>query len=266
MDTTQLDSPAIKSVAELAKQAADPFIKQVGPAELGKWMIFDRTKGHEILELLPELPPRVAAFHSLDALVAAAKHYGDESTAIYFNAGGVTIVLDDQQRRRSTLTMAFTKTPEWLLLEGFASGTAYDQASLIRLFRLRLAHACPAAPTVVAKIRKVRFQASQAVDSDLQRGRESLGKEITAELLQAEEVPEQVTLQVRPFLEVGRGGLADIDCLLDINPHAQKFSLLPTPGAMQEMIDDELELLGKDLAEQLAADPAKTFPIFYGTP
>lgn len=271
MDTTQLDSPAIKSVAELAKRARTFEAKPIGPPELGKFMVTDGSdKGYEILELKAELPPRQAVYGSLEALIAATKHYGLDGTAIYYNERGVTVVLDDQERRRSTLSMPFSKTPEWQLLEGFVNGTLYDQGSLIRLFRLRLQHACPAWGTVVAKVRKVRFTASQAVDSDVQRGRESLGKEITAELMNADEVPETVTLHVRPFHEVGRGGLAAIDCLLDINPHAQKFALVPQPGAMQEVIDDELGLLAKDLAELLGEAPGSSagwsFPVFYGTP
>jgi hypothetical protein len=199
----------------------------------------------------------------------AVKHYGQpDQAAIYYNQAGLTAVLDDTERRHSKIRMTFTKTPEWLLLEGFAKGAFFDQLALIRLLRQNLAHACPSAPTVVAKVRKVRFQASEAIEGDVQRGRESLGKEITAELVQADQVPETVTLQVRPFLELGRdrAGLADVSCLLDIDVHKKGFRLVPSPGEMQEVLDGELSLLESDLRALLDADPAAQFPIFYGTP
>lgn len=264
------DDATIRTLANLAQDAARPTWAAIGPPELGHYLIA-KGANYTIETLLPEPAPREIAVGSLESFVAAVKHYATKpgaAVSLWYEVTGLLAVLDDDARvRRSTIELRLSHTPEWRWLERFAAGDLFGQGQLVRLLRLQLHHACPAAETVIASIRKVRFTATQSVDSTLERGRESLGKEITAELAQADLVPERVSFHIRPFVELGDPDtLAEVECLLDIDLGKQGFRLVPASGAMASVLDDELALLHKLLVEALAAPPAAEFPIFYGRP
>lgn len=174
-------------------------------------------------------------------------------SAIWYSASEVVALLDDADRR-DTVTMHLAFSPQWLWLASQdANAKQLDQRTLIYTLRTLLRDNLALAGDLVAVLRQINFAVGQAGESNVQRGKSSVGKTVKAEIQGVGELPEYVTLQV----PVWTGPLAKIrvrvDLVLEPDEQTQTFKFAPLPGQMDKALVEALETLEAEIQSLCAA-------------
>lgn len=127
----------------------------------------------------------------------------------------------------------------------------FTQAELVRKLRIDLAGTLPDGAQFLSLMRNVRFKSGADGQTNLQHGKESMGKSIDAEVLGTDALPETVTLHVRVFDVPDLKTVKPVVCALDIYPHECVFKLIPLPmelaNARSAVLDELATTLGGEL-------------------
>jgi hypothetical protein len=229
------------------------------------------TADGELLVKRAEPPPRQSRLTSLgaieDYLKLISEHELSKQPAIYYNAELITILLDesDESRRDESCVIELERSPECAVVDGLAASEQWiDQRALIRLLRVKLAGCLgESGDELIRLLRTIEFGEASQGRGNLQHGKESLGREVEAEIrASAGELPEKIVLQLRVFSDpVLRDCLQPVWCALDIKPREGTFNLCPLPGELQLAEGRTLDVIGN-----LLRDAAGTIPVIAGTP
>ncbi len=250
---SELDGASINAVATLAKDSVRASIIEakgertgvyylVGPAGVAEKKVADPGWHKESLAT----PTQLLAF------VEAEKK---DRSALFLNENEVTFVRDlDDRRDVSACKLTYTPQYRWLTGE---SGKQLTQPDLVRVLRITLRGALPADSTLLTLIRKLKFQNDKGATGDIQHGRESLGRSITASINADNELPDELTLRV-PIFE-NHPFIAPIVCAIEIFPHESMFKLTPYPLELRKAMDGALDSIAQTLA------PAEV-PTYLGQP
>lgn len=188
--------------------------------------------------------------HKADDLstVVAFALRAPESSAIWYSPSAIVALLDDEDRR-DKVTMTIQPSPQWQWLLGQdANAKQFDQRGLIYTLRTLFRDNLALAGDLIGLLRQINFKAGQEGESNIGRGKSSVGKIVRSEIQGAGELPEYVTLQV----PVWYGPLAKIrvrvDLALEPDEQTQTFKFTPLPGKLDAALVEALETLHDDLA------------------
>lgn len=209
-------------------------------------------------------PPRAHEAGNLADLIALANRFaaGGDAPAVFYDESAVRLVVDDGGRRHSVVTMPLRTSDAFAVLKRVAHDKAkFEHKDFVRFLRIDLA-GCLDPVVLLNPVRKVRFENGVTVKSDVQRQRESLGREINSRVDADVELPETVTLMVPVYKTLGEGERWPVRCSVEVDPAQGYFRLLPLP--------DELEAAGYSalgsVADRLAEHLDKSVPAYHGKP
>lgn len=199
--------------------------------------------GGEITELSKGIDPRRHQVDSLRELMSFVDDFigrhDDPSVVVWYDADQIVVVLDDDGHRVDRLCLALDPSDSWVVISNlFKSRPSFDLKGFVRLLRIDLA-ACLDPAVLLNRVRKVRFENGQTVSADLQRNRESMGREITAAVSADSELPEEVVLTVNPLkpgiMPAARDTPYGIRCAVEIDPSMGTFKLTPLPDEVERV-------------------------------
>ena len=187
---------------------------------------------------------------------------GGPSTIVWYDATGVTVVLDDTTRR-DMARLDFRKTPQFENLIGLdAHRPGYGQRDFRRLLRVDLA-GCLESGQLLNWVSSVQFGTSVGTKGQLRGERESLGSDVEAQAMSdAGEIPDRVPLTIRLFDDPSLQGRQGVACLFELTIQDQLFRLIPLPLELHSALEREIAFVG----EKLAADLNDDVPLFRGRP
>jgi hypothetical protein len=251
---------AIKALVELGRAADAPQPLAVSdPDNLhvvlgGKMTVVPRP-----------LPPRGHKPETLDDLVALANRFAgaDHSPVVWYSAGAVVVVLNDDDRRDSTATLELVESELFTKVRELAAfRRAMTQKELVRLLRIDLAGALePAA--LLNPVRRMTWSSSGETRATVERNRESMGKDIALTVRADADIPEEVNLRVPVFANPGEGEHdVLVRCAVDVEPLEQTFRLIPLPGEVDNAVHTALA----DIAARLQQTLNDGVPAYQGTP
>ena len=217
--------------------------------------------GDELLE--KDLPPavRAAQLCGFDDLVAAASDLQIAARPeVYVSAAGIAVLLDRADRREA-ITVPLAPSKRWQLVESLQQPKVMQPKDAVKMLRLDL-HGGNVAHVIQA-LSRIDFTRSSAGRTNVEHGRESLGRSVEAAVQQAESVPQQFTLAVPVWSTAGfsRFGVqVEFGLFLDLEAQAVELRVLA----------DEVErarnlALAAVVGELRAQLPAGT-PVFLGRP
>jgi hypothetical protein len=223
-----------------------------------------RTKVFEMGGTLQERPiaPKLRghAVESVFDLCVAANKWGQLGT-VWINEHGITLVIDDSDRRESVY-LPLNKTQIFNKVEELHQKPKMEQAVLVRLLRREFRNS-PEATNVLAAVRKVKFRKNESGYSNIQHGEESMGREVEAEVSGATDIPDSLVLPLAVYGNPGeRENIVSVGFDLEVDVHEQRFVLKPMPDEVQFAIEASLASIKKVIA---AAVP-KEVTVLYGTP
>lgn len=184
-------------------------------------------------EAAPATKKHVAS--SIDTLVAKAAETSKNSGAeVWVDRTGVVLLLDSN--RRDTVSFNLSLSNQMMVLDELKS-KALSQKDIIFLLRTTFRDSLGLAGDIVPVLRNVKFNAEQKGESEIQHGRSSVGKSITAEVTGTKVLPEYVTLNVPVFAQAAMQQVKEeVVCALEPDAATVTFRLIALPGELEKAI------------------------------
>lgn len=257
---------ALAFMTEQGKKLADPVVRVSG--EPGHVYFLRQTDG-SLKRYEAAAAPRSHKAASIEAIVnkaADAIKEGD-MPEIWYSRAGVAIYLDASDRRDTVQLNLGLSLPLSRLIELEKQRPGFQQAQLIKELRITFRDCLTSAGNLVEVLRKVKFNAGKDVDSEVQHGKVSLGKTLTAQVTGTGVLPEYVTLTVPVFANRTLASCtATVECALEPDAGTETFQLIPLPGQIERAIDAGETKLGSMIHQGLAEAKAEATGVFFGQP
>lgn len=246
---------AFEFLRDLSAKAVEP--KAVYEDALEKVFFVDGSK----TSIVKAHPDRRHNVETLDDVIALASRFASEyKPAVWYSSTGVQLVVDDDAYRADTATLEFSETAVWQTVRELQKRAWLDQAAFVRLLRIDLASAIE--PFVLLdRVKRLKWQAGSTTDRTVGFGRESLGRDIKAEVNAESEIPEAVELGVRVHANPGEDVRRVIRCAVEINAPEAKLRLVPFPDEISRIEN----LVVQHIAERLRAGLPESVPCYHGS-
>ena len=249
---------ALQEITGAAVKAAGPQAKEI-----------DATKTYAILEpdgtvgfIGDRVPYRQHKAADLETIAAFADLF--EKAAIWVSRSGI-VLLTDNDDRRDRVSIDMIHSAEILKLHDLLKAPLLDQrATLFMLRTVFTQDALPQFPKLIEVLRAVKFTAGASAEGNVQRGKSSVGKSVTAEATFLDQVPEQITLSVPIFANAFATQRHDVRCALEIYEAEMKLQLFPLPGEVEGACAAAEAYLCGAIRDLLGK--GSLIPVFYGSP
>jgi hypothetical protein len=181
---------------------------------------------------------------------------------VWYDRERVVLVIDDDGHRLETATLTLERSDVFRkVVELYAQKPWLEQKAFIRLLRIDLARTL--APVhLLDRVRRVKFENSQTVASQVARDRESLGREINSRVEAGGEIPEEVVLDVPVYKTPGETFALGIACAVEVDPTRGLFQLVPLPDEIERVT----QLAVESIAERLLEGLHDGIPCYHGKP
>lgn len=164
---------------------------------------------------------------------------------VFCRDGLITVIADENGDRRERLTMQHKASPAFAHVGNLASRW-FTPADMTQFCRVELSGCVPT--NFMDWIKKLKFTNNATTQSDLQTGRESMGREIENQVTGNGPVPETVVLEVPVFDDLFRENDTSevarffVKCIVAIDYAKGQLRLVPIPSdlALAQMDADEL--------------------------
>ena len=241
----------IDKLTSLGRESAAPKVTELPGGE--KYVV---AHGGEVTT--HDAPNRRAhECRSLASIQAAIERWCESGT-VWHNEVGVVVATDDTDRR-DTITLPLIKSEQFSALANLTTD-GLDHKAFVRLLRHTFANA--GVEHVLNLVRKVTFKRASDGTSDVQHGRESLGRAVEEKVTATSDIPETVRVTVPVYETDGADFQHTIDCSLDINMQSERFVLMPLPGELAKAMQHVQSEISGELNE-VAGDAVG---VFYGSP
>lgn len=276
---------AIDRVADLATKASAAAIL---PIDGDKEKVVIACNGDLITHELPKrlTPARDHNVLTLDDIVEVVKNHGHfemlpvptegdtgkayRAATIWHTFGKVTALLNNPYitypNKTDRVSMGLTISPPFERLTRFdqqPTARHFDQKALIRLLKIDLGD-YGEFDALIGVLRNIKFTAQQGGDSNVQHGRESMGRTIDAAVTGADAIPESFDVVCPVYVNPDLVEItAKIKCHLEIDVPEQIFVVTPSPADLLAAKQHIHEIIGDKLQELLGDYDA---PVYFGSP
>jgi hypothetical protein len=162
------------------------------------------------------------------------------------------------------VTMALKESPQLAQLIAWdaAKRVNVGQRELVMLLRTTFAGYLPGHPTFLENVRKLRTSKSAEVNSEIGKGKVSLGRSVLAEMSGIELIPEEITIRVPVFAAASLLAFAEVRVCVDPNPEDEQFTLVVIPGQIEQAWRAGEAYIAAKIAGLLGND--SKIPVYHG--
>lgn len=250
---------------ELQKQAQQTLAPQFVEYDRKSNRAYKDADGN--LAFLEGALDRDHKFESLADLATFSKRFlnveaFDPNNSFWYDENGVTFIMDDfASQDRAVLSLP--KSPQWLAILDLAKGRAMSQRDLIQLLRTTLRDCLGKCGDLIKNLREIKWKSLAEGESNIQRGKASIGKTIQQQIEGLGEIPEYITLTV-PFWANRVLVYVDVECSLDPDEATTTFKLVPLPGKVERATEMALDALHEAVVGSFGSEEPP-FPIYRGS-
>ncbi len=203
--------------------------------------------------------PRTHRFVTIPDFVAAVQKYG-QAPSVYVQIDGAQCILVDADEGHRQAVIHLDITPSDVFEELAALGQPMKQEQLVRLLRTKLS-LCQWDKDFKASVEIIRFVKNESGGGDLSAGRNSLGREVQAEVSGLKQpIPDKVTCTFLPYPEIDGIAPVSVDCNVIVDHVRAEFILQPQPHAV-----DAARIRAQNLVKQVLGEELEC-GIYLGTP
>lgn len=245
---------AIKLIQDTAVQAA-------GVSVLSGTGLRNKSFTHNngVLERYDhDAPARQHKVRDIETLATIVE--GRENASVWHADNTVVALLDDRDdcHRDDRISWSLTPSSKFTALVQQAQQPR-AHADFVRWLVQNLRDEFDAAaPGLLGTIRNLKFRNSDEQSGNVQQGRESMGRQIEAEISGATDLPETVLIKVRRWASLDY--VAAVECLLVLDTTERKLSLRPLADQLEQAENGAQEWLDEQLTALVKC------PVHYGTP
>lgn len=170
----------------------------------------------------------------------------------------IAVVEATSNYRDDRVTMELRQSEKWRSLLTDAHKPRMHQEFIRWLVRNLRDELEASAPGLLGIIRNLKFRSLDQGESDVQHGKESMGRSVAREISGAEALPETVTIKLRRWakLEI----FVEVECLLVLDTDERKLALQPLADATEQAEHDAQGQLHELIASAVEC------PVAYGNP
>jgi hypothetical protein len=250
---------ALTELAGQAVKAAGPQVREIDPTKT--FAVIGPDGKTELIG--NQTPWRRHRARDLETIAAFADRF--EGSSIWYAREGIACLIDDSSRRERVILDMDWSDEINKLIELEENYPMLSQRDLLYMLRTVFTpNSLPKFPKLIDTLRQVKFEAGAVGEGNIQRGKSSVGKSMTAAASFVAEVPEQVTLTVPIFNNSFARKTYDVICALEIFEAEQKLQLFPLPGMVEGAFAAAEADLCKSILDLLGSD-TKT-PVYFGVP
>lgn len=210
--------------------------------------------------------PRAHRIEGCDAFALACAHY--KVQVIWCGFAGLTGILDDETRRDRLQFPLETTTAFQAVLDLLPQKTL-AHAQLLSLVRVELKHALEATSRVVllAALKDLDVSVAQRQRSTIERGHESMGRQIEATAAGAERIPEEIAPLLQPYRNAVRDFSGTVPIALELDLAKAAFRVVPDAEEVETLKRHALDRVEDGLSSALRKLKVDPLPqIFRGMP
>lgn len=177
--------------------------------------------------------------------------------------GGQVVVLLDRKDRRAAARLVLKLSDKFQQLIAFAGSGPMQTPQVVNALRFNLSGVA-GAEALAAKIRKVDFTTVTNANANVAHGRESLGRSVEAQVIQAADIPEEVEFIVPVYAgdpTLIQLSSVSVRCGIHIEAKAAAVQIKP----LADELDMAMAEVQRKLGEKLRTD-LEGVPVFYGAP
>lgn len=210
-----------------------------------------------------DFPSRSHGVKTLADLTSLANRFGEKDGApvVWYDEDSIVLVINDETHRNDTVEMKLVKSGLYKAIESLDPRVWHQPKEFIRLLRIDLFGALDP-QTLLQSVRKVQFDAGASTKVENTRVRESMGKEISASVSAASELPEYVNLVTPMFTNSGVETIVTIKAAVEVDPNRQAFQLVVLPDELDKAKAHVMRAVAAYLDDGLES----AIPSYYGRP
>lgn len=205
----------------------------------------------------PAITPKKAEANDIATI---ASHAGEwDQGEVWFDGNRITIFQNRGNFVSDSVSMKLEFSDQFGKCMNMEDGRQkISQKALRDLLKIDFYRCGP--ESLVGVISKVNWDIQSNGESELARGRASLGSKITQQISGMVDIPEYVDLQI-PVYESHFSFTATIRFYLEPDAETKNFSFFPLPGQCQKAV----ELAEKSIGDELVKALPEEYKIYYGT-
>ena len=212
--------------------------------------------------------PRGHALHRVDQIVDFVQDARDRLSAkptVWYSRKGVQVLLVDdslEANLQSRATINFAFTPQFELIRSCADSSPWhDPKQFCLWIRSKLIDCLRDGREILSIMKDLRFNVQNFGKSIIGQGRESIGREVDAEVTsEFGDLPDDLFFDVRVIDDPSLLRRQAIQCALEVDPQKGLMRVVPLAGQIQNALDAELEGIGSLLKSTLDC------PDYHGVP
>lgn len=235
------------AVTTLATKASRARIERLKDCPL-HYMVM-APDGTAALQRIPPIP-KGGFLNTLDDVETVCTT-ADFATApaVYYDHEVIQVVCDIHDRRE-VFYLQLTHSMKFLDLKAMSleGGKSFTQREAIRWLRRMGADSHQ---TLIKRLRNVDFHRRSDGTSNLDHGKESLGRAVEASCQNADEIPDFLSIRCPVWITPGTCHPSDIKLTIDIDLDQQRFDLAVLPDEIDFAVIASQETLGAMLRRQL---------------
>ncbi len=266
---TTVDGQAVQAIERITKDAARAVVLPIPGEAPGHAWIQNPGENAERIALEPQ-PRKYTAF-SLDGLCGQIHHFateGDQAAQVLalVGRGRVTVLLDENETRLHRLTMELPISRPFAFLTALSNSVPkYDQKQVVWQLRTQIGSGNIEPDDLLTRFKSLKFSQSSDGGSDIAVGRESMGKQVTAQVAGGgKDMPESCTLSVPVYADLvldGEVQMQHIECAIDIDIAEATFIIKPMPGELERAQRETDEAIRKYISDTVTDG---NFEVFNG--
>ncbi len=156
--------------------------------------------------------------------------------AIFYDEDAVVLAYDIDDRRDFAICN-LQRSSQWNKLQQVAN-KAMPQKDFIRLLRVDF-RGCLADTSLLNLLRGVQWTANDSGQTNIQHGKESLGRQITSQVQGVDVIPEELALTI-PVFE-NHSFRVRVQCAIDVIVDSRSFGITPFPQEMHNALESALD-------------------------
>jgi hypothetical protein len=177
-----------------------------------------------------------------------------EDGAVYISEEQIVYVFNFEDRRHKAICPLVYSDPwEWLRVEQ----QPLTQRDIIRTLRITFDGCLSRDSNLIQLLRNIRWREDGNLESNMQRGKEAIGRQIMREVTGVADFPEEFSLTVRVFESVPQ--TVTVRVALELKPDVERFEVIPFPNQIHDGLTETLGWLQTDIAQTKV-------PTFIGSP
>lgn len=242
---------AIKHVAEEAVKRDKPELRHIegDPDQVRR--VF--RAGEDVGRLELDVPNRRIKAQTIGGFATAAAMLGDVTSAVFYTADTVEMIVDTGDGyERVALDLVLSREAKFILDINKAGLKAFAVQDLRDVLRYTLYNAYDD-PNLIKQVSNISFKDQSTTTVSTERGKESLGKDITQEVMDSVALPNEIqTFNLIMWANIQLAARFPVQVILDPNPAHQQWIVAPIQESVDQFIGNQLECLGVVLAKSLA--------------